>query len=63
VFWRLKNRPYLAVVMTRNGFDGFAWTLDPRSPERLRGIQAGQRLITPTGLSPLPDQSYDERPL
>lgn len=63
VFWRLKNRPYFAVVMTRNGFDGLVWTDDPRSPERLRGIQAGQRFITPTGLSPLPDASYDERPL
>lgn len=61
-FWRLKNRPYLAVVMTRTGFDSFAWMRDPRSPERLRGIQAGYRLITPTGLSPFPDLSYDARP-
>jgi hypothetical protein len=63
VFWRLKNRPYLAVVMTRTEFDGFAWTSDPHSPERLRGIQAGRRLMPATGLSPLPDSSYDERPL
>lgn len=63
VFWRLKNRPYFAVVMTRTGLDGFAWTRDPRSPERLGGIQAGRRLITANGLSAIPGSSYDERSL
>jgi hypothetical protein len=60
VFWRLKSRPYLAVVMTRTGFDGFVWRRGPDAPERLRGIQAGGRLLAPTGLSPLSPDSYDE---
>lgn len=57
VFWRLANRPYLAVVMARTGFDGFVWTRDPDTPARLRGIQAGRRLLVPTGLSPFPDDT------
>ena len=59
VLWRLKHLPYLAVVMTRTGFDGFAWKCDPDAPERLHGIQVGNRLLTPTNLSPLPDDTYD----
>ena len=54
VFWRLKNRPYFAVVLTRSGFDGFAWRRSPDGPERLRGIQMEDRLLTPSGLSPFP---------
>ena len=62
VLWRLKHLPYLAVVMTRTGFDGFAWKRGPDAPERLHGIQVGSRLLTPTRLSPLLDHTYDERP-
>ena len=60
VFWRLKHLPYLAVVMTRSGFDGFAWTRGPDTPERLHGIQVGNRLLTPTRLSSFPDHECDE---
>ena len=60
VFWRLKHLPYLAVVMTRTGFDGFAWTHGPDTPERLHGIQVGSRLLTPTRLSLFPDHECDE---
>ena len=60
VLWRLKYLPYLAVVMTRSGFDGFAWKCDPDAAERLHGIQVGSRLLTPTKLSPLPNHTYDE---
>ena len=60
VLWRLKHLPYLAVVMTRTGFDGFAWKGSPNAPERLQGIRVGSRLLTPTKLSPFPDHGYDE---
>lgn len=63
VFWRLKSRPYLAVVMTRSGFDAFAWTRDASAADRLHGIQVGDRLLTPTGLSRFPQDPYDEQPL
>lgn len=63
VFWRLKDRPYLAVVATHSGFDAFVWTTDSRSPERLRGIQVGETLLTPTALSPITQDFDDERPL
>ena len=60
ILWRLKHLPYLAVVMTRTGFDGFVWKLGPMAPERLYGIRVGSRLLTPTKLSPLPDHTYDK---
>ena len=63
VLWRLKHRPYLAVVMTGTGFDGFAWKRGPDAPERLHGIKVGSRFLTPTRLSPFPDPTYDERSL
>ena len=63
VLWRLKDLPYLAVVMTRTGFDGFAWKRGPDAPERLHGIRVGNRFLPPTGLSPFPDDTYDERSL
>ena len=58
VLWRLKNLPYLAIVMTRTGFDGFAWEYGPDAPERLHGIRVGSRLLAPTRLSPLPDGGF-----
>lgn len=51
IWWRLKGRPYLAVVVTRSGFDGFAWLKGAAVPEPLGGILAGDNLLTPTGLS------------
>ena len=60
VLWRLKHLPYLAVIMTRTGFDGFVWKPGLDAPERLHGIQVGSRLLAPTELSPLPNYTYDE---
>lgn len=51
IWWRLKGRPYLAVVVTHSGFDGFVWLAGPPAPVPLRGILVGKNLLTPTGLS------------
>jgi hypothetical protein len=61
VWWRLKGRPYAAAVVTRSGFDGFAWITSKDSPQRLDGILVEKQLIRPTGLSPLPGDLYDYR--
>jgi hypothetical protein len=60
VWWRLKGRPYLSVVMTRTGFDALAWTVDPTAPQRLDGIFVGAELVEPTRLSPLTGDAYYE---
>ena len=59
MWWRLKRRPYAAVVVTEDGFDGFAWLVDANTPARLAGISAGGQLLEPTRLSPLERVSYD----
>ncbi|MDE0068414.1 MAG: ThiF family adenylyltransferase [Caldilineaceae bacterium] len=53
VQWRLKKKPYFAVVVTRNDFDGLAWISDPKKPKHLDGIMAGGKLLKPTQLSSL----------
>jgi proteasome lid subunit RPN8/RPN11 len=58
-WWRLKARPYAALVVTKDGFDGFAWLVDPNAPTRLAGIAIGNQLLEPTRLSPLERDGYD----
>ena len=61
VWWRLRGRPYMAVVVTPADFDGLVWLLDPRRPQRLDGIVVDGSLRTPTHLSPLIWRHDDER--
>src|SRR6266849_2920994 len=49
VWWRLKGRPYLAIVVAPTGFDGIAWLTDPRSPVPLREVLAGDTVLRRTG--------------
>jgi hypothetical protein len=51
VRWRLKWRPYFAVVVARTGFDGFAWVDEVEEPSLLAGIYVGPDLLVPTGIS------------
>lgn len=51
VWWRLKGRPYLAIVVSRSDFDGLAWITNPRAPQGIAGILSGRTLIKPTGLT------------
>ncbi len=60
VWWRLKGRPYLAVVVTRSGLDGLAWIAGAQVAERLDGVVVAEKLLTPTGLSGVEVES-DER--
>ena len=49
--WRLPNRPYVALVMARSGFDALVW-LDKRDyPIALKAIVTPTMVIRPTNLS------------
>ena len=51
MFWRLKNRPYLAIVVAQTGFDALVWVANPQVPASLAGILAGDQLLRPTNRS------------
>jgi proteasome lid subunit RPN8/RPN11 len=51
MWWRLKKRPYFAIVVAPTGFDALAWLTDPGRPEPLGAIQTGDRLLRPTNNS------------
>ena len=60
IWWRLKGRPYLAVVVSRSGFDGFVWIKDPETPERLDFISVDNSILRPTRFSPLRYDLYEK---
>ena len=49
--WRLKKRPYLAIVVAPSGFDALVWSCDPKIPQPLVGIDVDGVLMTPTNAS------------
>lgn len=51
VWWRLKGRPYLAVVVTPSQFDALAWVTDPRSAVPLEELRAGDIVLRPSGFT------------
>lgn len=51
MFWRLRNRPYLALVVAQSGFDALLWIDDPRVPRALDAVFAGDKLLRPTNAS------------
>ena len=53
VWWRLRKRPYFAVVVTHTGIDGLAWIVDPEKPQHLDAIVAGDRVFQSSKLSSL----------
>jgi hypothetical protein len=60
VWWRLKGRPYAAVVVATASFDGLVWRTRPDTPVRLDGILVDGLLVEPTRLSRLEREAYDE---
>lgn len=59
MWWRLKGRPYAAVVVSHRDFDGFVWRVDAYTPERVAGILVGEQLLEPNKRSPLEKERYD----
>lgn len=52
VRWRLKGRPYVAVVVAPGSLDALVWTdTGAALPRTLAGVRAGDQLLTPTGRS------------
>jgi hypothetical protein len=57
VWWRLRHRPYVALVFGDTTFDALVWRLGPTSPEALDAIDVvGAHRRAPTGRSLLPPQ-------
>ncbi len=50
VMWRLKGKPYAAVVVGRSGFDALVWQVASR-PETLAELRVGRSVLKPTGLT------------
>jgi hypothetical protein len=63
IWWRLKNRPYMAIVVSKSGFDGLAWISDPKTANYIDGIVSGGLEFAPTKLSRIRDDLYDVRTL
>jgi hypothetical protein len=53
VRWRLRRRPYAAVVVARDSFDALAWADDQNHAFRLTAIVAGGQELPPTRHTPL----------
>ncbi len=50
VWWRLKGRPYLALVFAKASFDSLAWLESPANPVTLL-LNVDERRMSPTGAS------------
>jgi hypothetical protein len=51
VWWRLKGRPYVAVVVAPLSFDGLVWLSNGHTPQLLDEIHVGRKVLRPTGRS------------
>lgn len=51
IWWRLQERPYLALVFTDTAFDALLWWDSPNAPEALSGIMIDDELLAPTNLT------------
>lgn len=49
--WRLKQRPYLAIVVAPSGYDALIWPGGATHPEPLAGIKVGGETFEPTNNS------------
>ena len=53
IWWRLRGRPYLAVVVAERDFDSLVWVTGPDTPQHLTGIVVDGTTLKPTRLSSL----------
>lgn len=51
MWWRLKRRPYGALVVTKFDFDALLWLENPNKPRPLDGLVVGKKLLKPTNNS------------
>lgn len=51
VRWRLKGKPYAAVVIAPSGFDALAWDDATKAPVQLHTIDTGAETLQATGLT------------
>lgn len=51
MWWRLKKRPYAAIVVAQRGFDALVWLESPDKAQALTGLIAGDRVYRPTNAS------------
>lgn len=51
VRWRLRGKPYLAIVVGPLGFDALVWNGDGKNPEPLERIVVGTEALRPSGLT------------
>lgn len=51
VRWRLKGRPYVAIVVAPSGFDALAWCGPSNQPITVESILAGDDILRPTNLT------------
>ncbi len=51
LWWRLRRRPYAAIVTGGGGLDALCWTEDPGRPEAVAELRAGDLSISTTGLT------------
>jgi len=49
--WRLKKRPYIALVFAARGFDALVWLDDAKAPHPLNALLVGEKQLLPTNLS------------
>ncbi len=59
VWWRLRGRPYAAVVVGQSGFDGLIWLQDPQEALHLDGIRVEGKLLKANKLSSLRLEPYE----
>lgn len=48
VWWRLKNKPYIAIVFGKRDYDALVWIDNPNTPQKLQGILVDSDLFEPT---------------
>lgn len=51
VRWRLRGRPYAALVFAQSGFDGLAWTGTGSEPQQVLAIETEKGRLTATRLT------------
>ena len=51
MWWRLKRRPYLALVVTNSSFDALLWLDNAKVPRPLDALLVGGRFLKPTNSS------------